>query len=173
MKAQRRERASADGGERAAENLLSLPEIQEKRTFFLYSAFGTELPTAPAIERLLLLQKEVFLPRIENSDMVPVFYKKDIPMPENEYGIKEPIGEAFRGVPDVTVLPLLAADDSGNRLGYGGGYYDRYLRDKPTLKVGYCYDFQVLDKVFSEPHDVKLDVIVTDKRVIYIRGTDK
>lgn len=169
MKAQRRERATVEGGERAAENLLSLPEIQRAKTIFLYAAFGSELPTMPAIERLTALQKEVYLPRMENSGMVPIFYQNGIPMPENRYGIKEPVGVAFYGIPDVAILPLLAVDANGNRLGYGGGYYDKYLQGKPTLKVAYCYDFQVLDKVFSEPHDVKVNIIVTDKRVIYIQ----
>jgi 5-formyltetrahydrofolate cyclo-ligase len=169
MKAQRRERATVEGGERAAENLLALPEIQSAKSVFLYAAFGSELPTEPAIERLTALQKEVYLPRMENSGMVPVFYKKGIPMPENQYGIKEPIGVGFYGIPDAVVLPLLAVDTSGNRLGYGGGYYDQYLQGKTTFKVAYCYDFQVLDEVFSELHDVKVNAIVTDKRVIYIQ----
>jgi 5-formyltetrahydrofolate cyclo-ligase len=165
----RREKATVDGGERAAENLLSLPQIANKRTFFLYAAFGAEMPTLPAIERLTSLQKEIYLPRMESSGMVAVYYQKGIPMPENRYGIEEPIGEPYYGNLDVAILPLLAVDGRGNRLGYGGGYYDRFLQGKTILKVAYCYDFQVVDEVFCEPHDVKVNIIVTDKRVIYIQ----
>lgn len=167
MKKLRRE--NADGGEKAVENFLSLPEIKQKKSFFLYNAFGTELPTMPLISALLAAGKEVCLPRMENGDMVAVRYTEGTPMSENSYGIYEPSGEAFGGVPDVTVLPLLAVDTAGNRLGYGGGYYDRYLQNKNTLKVAYCYDFQVTDEVFPEPHDRNADIIVTDKRVFRLR----
>ena len=67
----------------------------------------------------------------------------------------------------VTVLPLLAVDEKGNRLGYGGGYYDKYLALHPaTLKIGYCFDFQILKEIPTTETDVKVDVIVTDQRII-------
>lgn len=103
--------------------------------------------------------------------MIPVKYSEDCPMTKNKYGIAEPLGEAYRGRIDVTVLPLLAVDGAGNRLGYGGGYYDKFLSRTQCLKMGYCYDFQVLDRPFScfEAHDVRLDMVVTDRRIIRIK----
>lgn len=164
MKKLRAERRGEDG--KIAEKFFSLPEIRNKNTFFVYNAFGTEAATMPVIEGLLRAGKKVFLPRVENTDMAAVLYEKEMPMTESKYGIQEPCGQAYDGKIEVTVLPLLAADKEGNRLGYGGGYYDRFLEKRDTLKVGYCYDFQVLREVYAAPHDIKLDMIVTDKRII-------
>ena len=156
------------GDEEIVKNFFSLPEIKNKNTFFVYNAFGSEADTLPVIERLLSGNKQVFLPRVEGKVMVAVPYTPETIFVKSNYGIQEPQGQAHEGVIEVTVLPLLAADKSGNRLGYGGGYYDKFLKDRQTLKIGYCYDFQVLDGLYSQPHDIKLDVIVTDKRIIRI-----
>ena len=74
-------------------------------------------------------------------------------------------------LPQVCVLPLLAADKSFRRLGYGGGFYDRWLARNGggVFKVGVGYDFQLLDEIPAEAHDVLLDAVVTDARVL-LRG---
>lgn len=166
MKKLRAELRAGDG--EIAKNFFSLADTEGKTTFFVYNAFGSEADTMPVIKRLLAEGKKVFLPRVEGSDMVAVLYTKDTPTSKSNYGISEPMGTAYEGEVEVTVLPLLAADKKGNRLGYGGGYYDKFLTGRKTLKIGYCYDFQVLDELYALPHDIKLDVIVTDKRIIRI-----
>ena len=90
------------------------------------------------------------------------------------FGVSEPAGEETADKPDVCILPLLAADGQFRRLGYGGGYYDRYLsrKGKNMLKIGICYDFQLVGEVPSEEHDVLLDALVTDARVI-VRETSE
>jgi 5-formyltetrahydrofolate cyclo-ligase len=97
--------------------------------------------------------------------MLAVPYGDDFPL--SSYGIREPVGQAFLGEMDYIVTPLLAVDLSGNRLGYGGGYYDRYFKKHPkALRVGYCFDFQIVNEVYAEPWDEKIDYIVTDKQII-------
>ncbi len=167
MKRLRLEKGGSD--KEIAKNFFSLWEIQNKNTFFVYNAFGAEAGTMPVIERLLNENKQVFLPRVEGKDMVAVEYTRSTPLSVSDYGIEEPIGQAYEGEIQVTVLPLLAADTNGNRLGYGGGYYDKFLQNRKSLKIGYCYDFQVLNALTCAPHDIKLDVIVTDKRIIRIK----
>ena len=109
----------------------------------------------------------MYCPRIEKDEMHAVAHDEDFCL--SDYDIREPIGEIFQGEIDVVVLPLLAVDEKGNRLGYGKGYYDRYLQAHPLVKrVAYCYDFQVCKDVPIENQDEKADVIITDKRVIYI-----
>lgn len=171
MKLLRAEKRTKEGDGAIAKNFLSLPAIRDKNIFFIYRSFASEADTMPVINALLGEGKTVLLPRVENTDMVAVFYRES-GMKKNKYGIDEPTGAAYEdknGI-DVTVLPLLAADKKGNRLGYGGGYYDRFLKDTPCLKIGYCYDFQVTDKPFTfvQAHDVRLDWLVTDKRIIRI-----
>ena len=166
-------RARERGGDGAiAANFFSLPETAGKERFFVYMSFGTEADTMPVIEGLFARGKSVLLPRVEGRDMRAVPYEKGAPLRAGAYGIQEPLGPPAAAAPQVVVLPLLAADERGGRLGYGGGYYDRYLTgmsEKTPLKVGYCYDFQVVEDACAGLLDVPLDVIVTDKRVIRVR----
>lgn len=132
---------------------------------FIYLSFSSEAPTDGLVERLRLDGHNVYCPRIENGEMQAVLYGEDFTL--SAYGIREPIGEAYEGEIDVAVLPLLAVDKQGNRLGYGKGYYDRYLRVNPKIKrVAYAFDFQVLDEVPFSEQDKKVDTVVTDKRII-------
>ena len=141
----------------------------EKESFFVYLSFSSEAPTDKLISRLLKAGKTVYAPRVEGRDMEAVLFGEDFTL--SERGIREPVGQAYRGKIDVAVLPLLAADERGGRLGYGGGYYDRFLRAHPeTLAVAYCFDFQLVREVPCEPHDKRADWIVTDKRIIEVRG---
>lgn len=141
------------------------------QSFFIYNSFGTEADTKKLIAKLLSLGKKVYLPRTEGKNISAVPYGE---LKKGRYGIEEPIGEAYCGVAEVTVVPLLAVNPRGYRLGYGGGYYDRYLsrKGKNMLKIGICYDFQLVGEVPSEEHDVLLDALVTDARVI-VRETSE
>ena len=91
-----------------------------------------------------------------------------------KFGVSEPEGEESEDKPEVCILPLLAADGQFRRLGYGGGYYDKYLsgKGKGMRKIGICYDFQLTDGLPSEDHDVLLDALVTDARIL-VRGTSE
>ena len=81
-------------------------------------------------------------------------------------GVREPLGEALDSAPNYVITPLLAADEKGGRLGYGGGYYDKYLRAHAcTIRIGYAFDFQILPTVPTEENDEKLQMLVTDKRL--------
>ena len=102
------------------------------------------------------------LRKSESDDMVTVPYG---PLKEGRFGIPEPCGEAYRGDVEVTVAPLLAVGADGVRLGYGGGYYDRYFARANTLRVGIGYDFQFTEELFSEVWDMPLDAFVSESGV--------
>lgn len=139
-----------------------------RRNIFIYLSFSSEAPTDRLIECLLEKGCAVYCPRIENGEMQAVEYGEDFTL--SAYGIREPIGQVFHGEMDIIVLPLLAVDEEGNRLGYGGGYYDRYLRKQLKAKrIGYCYDFQICKNLPVEEWDEKINMLVTDKRIIYIQ----
>ncbi len=86
------------------------------------------------------------------------------------YQILEPESGSLEIIPDILLLPLLAADKQGNRLGFGGGFYDRYLQYasevKKIITIGICFDGQIVEEVPVENHDQKLDFILSDKRFI-------
>lgn len=140
-----------------------------RRTVFIYLSFSSEAPTDKAIEALKEKGFCVLCPRVEKGEMFAVEYGDDFTL--SHMGIREPVGQVYENTPDYIVLPLLAADMAGNRLGYGKGYYDRYLAKHPTAKrIGYCFDFQIVREVPCGEKDEKLDVIVTDKQVIETSG---
>ena len=131
-------------------------------TFFVYYSFGSEADTRALINRLLAMGKLVFLPRVEEGEMVPVEYTGG-QLEKGAFGICEPCGQAYAGEIDVCVTPLLAVDRSGFRLGYGGGYYDRFFAAHPQIiKAGIGFNLQITDKTFAEEHDVPLDCFVSE-----------
>ena len=136
-----------------------------RRTVFVYLSFSSEAPTDKLIETLQEKGFTVLCPRIENQEMFAVEHGEDFTL--SHMGIREPVGKAYENPPDYIILPLLAADRSGNRLGYGKGYYDKYLCKYPKAKrIGYCFDFQLIKEVPQDKHDEKLDFIVTDKQIV-------
>ena len=149
----------------AAENLMSVLDdlvgAGTSLSVLIYLSYSSELSTEPLIDKLLERSVAIYAPRVEGEEMVAVEYGDDFVI--SGQGIREPIGERFDGDLDIVILPLLAVDEQGNRLGYGGGYYDRYLaKHTSSLKIGYCFDFQMLKSLPSEETDVALNMVVTD-----------
>lgn len=122
-------------------------------SFLLYSSVRGEAGTDLIIRALLAADKQVFLPRVEGGDIAAVPYGT---LKAGVFGIPEPSGERYCGDIDVTVVPLLAVNPRGYRIGYGRGFYDRYLRDRKTRRVGLGYFMQLSDfteEVWDEPLD--------------------
>ena len=150
------------------ENLLNGAKeyLKDKQSFFVYLAKSSEAPTEKLIARLLADGKKVYCPRVDGKTMQAVPYGEDFTL--SAFQTIEPVGEAFEGEIDVAIVPLLAADKQGRRLGYGGGYYDRFFENrKGILKIGYAFDFQIVQSVPTEETDIPLDIIVTDKQIIF------
>ncbi|MBO5525582.1 MAG: 5-formyltetrahydrofolate cyclo-ligase [Clostridia bacterium] len=143
-----------------------LSALPTGETFFVYRSFGSEASTDKLIHSLVRLGKRVVTPRIEGTDMFAV---EEGTLFKNRYGIWESDGAIYRGIIDVAVIPLLAADRTGRRLGYGGGFYDRFLSRTPCVKVGLCYEEQLLDEIPSESHDVLLDFVCTEQKFSDVR----
>ena len=135
---------------------------------FLYLSYSHEADTDKLLNALLEQGKAVYCPRVEGKEMKAVLYGE---LGLSARGIREPLGDAFEGDVDLAIVPLTAADERGNRLGYGGGYYDKYLSAHPkTIKIGYCYEEQIVREIPVEENDIPLEIIVTDKRIIYINN---
>lgn len=137
-----------------------------RRTFFIYLSFGLEAPTDKLIECLKADGHEVYCPRLEREAMVAAKHSEELAL--SDYGIREPVGEVYAGAIEIAVVPFLAVDRQGNRLGYGGGYYDRYLKNSNAKRVAYGYGFQVLNAVPHEEWDERMDMIVTDEEIIEV-----
>lgn len=151
------ERERADGA--VLKNFLN--EFGGYESFFIYNSFSSEADTKGIINALIRAGKRVYIPRVEGENMVAVPYGK---MRKGAFGIEEPEGQAFSGDIQITVIPLLAVNSSGYRIGYGKGFYDRYLKDRHTKKVGLGYSFQMAD--FKEDEwDIPLDLFLCEKGI--------
>ena len=93
-------------------------------------------------------------------------WSSDDPLILNKYGIPEPISK-FISYPDILLVPLVAYDKHFNRIGYGGGFYDRYIKRlnkrKKIITVGLAYSFQKVKKIPINNYDIKLDYVITEK----------
>lgn len=154
------------------EKLWRLREYREARSIYCYCSVGREVDTRPILSRALEDGKTVALPVIEDGRMrprrlgpegllVPGFYGIPTP-PETEPWIEE---EEI----DLILVPGLAYDEAGYRLGYGGGYYDRLLSTAPGLAVGLCREAMILREIPRESHDMAVEVLITEQTAAYLR----
>ncbi len=151
--------------EAAVSRLMSQPAISRARTVLMYYPLADEVDVRTAIDRLADGGKAVLLPRVTGPATMELRrYTSPRSLARGAYGIMEPTGETFtdlRGI-DAAVVPGMAFDTSGNRLGRGRGYYDRLL---PTLTrattIGICFPFQIMPHIPTDPHDVPVDLVIT------------
>jgi 5-formyltetrahydrofolate cyclo-ligase len=141
-----------------------------------FVSFGTEVCTHGLLRGLLEQRRRVCVPSFDPAGRRYICSEMknfDLDLKEGKLGILEPRGGAIRPVhPEkmgVWLVPGLAFDERGNRLGRGMGYYDRLLCGARGVKIALAYDFQLLNEIPSEPHDIRLDFIVTETRVVHCK----
>ena len=180
------ERAHAE--ERIRSVLIALPWYRNAGRLLLYVSYGNEVPTRWLMEEALAAGKQVFCPRVEGAGSMS-FYRIDGPeeLSPGFRGIPEPPAQEWRkyriqplteGKSDLIVMPGAAFDRSCGRLGYGGGYYDRFLQTleeagssrlcagKAFWKIAIGFSCQILDALVQEPEDIRPDLIVTEREII-------
>lgn len=134
--------------------------------YFIYYSFGSEADTHAIINELIARGKQVYLPRVEGKNMVAVRYSGDKDkMLVNSYGIAEPQGESYAGDFDLIVAPLLAVNSRGFRLGYGGGFYDRFLKKHSSPVVGIGYALQLTDEFEESEWDEPIDYFICERGI--------
>ena len=153
------------------ENFLSLPEVEEAKVVFAFWGIpGKEPNTRLLIEKLLERGKVVGLPRMLPGRQMEVRrYDPAIPMVKAAFGIEEPSTDCAvipKEEIDFVLTPAVAYDVNGYRMGFGGGYYDRWLPGFAGKTAGLCRDKVLQQSVPVEPHDAQVDAVVTDSRVI-------
>ena len=149
--------------------LLSNSHIQKADAILMYHSLPDEVDTHSALGQLLAMGKKVLLPKVvsETEMTIHEYTGAESLQPSEPYGILEPTTSEFSIVNSqlsiVIVVPGMAFDKHGHRLGRGKGYYDRFLSRIPNIyKIGVCFPFQLIDKVPSEPTDILVDEVLTD-----------
>ena len=140
--------------------------FQQAKNVLVYNALPDEIRTRRLLETWGE-NKNLFLPRVNGDDLDILAYSKDA-VQKGAFDIYEPMGEDLHDVKemDLIVVPGVAFDLKGNRLGRGKGYYDKLLCNATCPKLGYIYDLQLLEQIPVEAHDIPMNFIVTDKRII-------
>ncbi len=153
--------------------LFALDEIENAATLFFFASFRSEVDTIEMIRHALAAGKKVILPKViaesrlalyqimSTDELLPGFM--GIPEPSENSGLLCRVNDV-----DVVIIPGACYDETGNRVGYGGGYYDRLLAEINNAFpiIAPAYEEQILAEVPAEPHDRKVNIIVTDRRVI-------
>lgn len=143
-------------------NLIGV--LSPYEVIMLYSALPDEVPTQALIERLVGQGKTVLLPRVvSDTEMELRRYTGQQDLHKGTYGIMEPSGELFTDYDtiDVAIIPGMAFDTEGHRLGRGKGYYDRFLTRVPYIyKIGLCFSWQMVDYVPCDENDIRMDEVI-------------
>lgn len=170
LRAMIRQKKRAMSAEQIAEKSRQLGALfanseayRQAKTIYGYLPYNQEVRTVPMLEQALADGKRVAVPKVYGNEM-RFIYLTDLTQVEKGYsGIPEPIAD--EPVADdetaLVLMPGLAFDLSGNRMGYGGGFYDRFLAQEPDHPtVALCYDFQVLEHLETQEHDIPVDLVL-------------
>lgn len=166
-------RASMDVGENMMLSAQISQKVRELECWQQAKIIGLYAPVQNEVNAMLLMQdneKDFAFPKIL-GDGVMRFHEGDGDLAIGEYGILEPINTK-QVYPDLIIVPLVAFDSENDRLGFGQGYYDRYLERFPVPTIGLAFNFQKVDDVPKQSKDVPLDFIVTQTHV-YTRTTEQ
>ena len=159
------------------ENLKATKEYRTSSSILFYVSFNNEVSTVELIKELLKnKEKKVLVPYVEkNNPLLQLSELKSFDELEPKtFNILEPKDELIRKFDpnklDLILIPGIAFDLAGHRIGYGYGYYDRFLKKLKSnaKKIGLAFDFQVVEKIAESPHDIPVDYIITEKRIIKV-----
>lgn len=149
--------------EKLAELFLASQPYREAKTIYGYLPYNQEVRTTPMLAQALKDGKRVAVPKVYGDEM-RFIYLTDLSQVEKGYsGIPEPIADGPIGDDEtaLVLMPGMAFDDQGHRIGYGGGFYDKFLASEPghpTLAL--CYSFQMLPSLETEEHDIPVDHVI-------------
>ena len=151
--------------------ILELEEFKESNIIALYKSIGSEVDTSELIEYSITLGKTIVLPKVEEDELK--FYKINginERLVKSKFGIKEPLGEKEKYIDnsyiDLVIVPGISFDLNKNRLGFGKGFYDRFLSKKDFNSIGISFEEQVVDNIPTQSNDIKVKKVITDKRII-------
>ncbi len=167
---------SADRDLRIYSRFIQNEAYKNADTLFMYYSVKGEADTLKIIDSALSDGKRVALPKCTDKNGNMEFYfigDREISLADGVFSLKEPdtsvCSKAAFGENNLCVVPALAFDKTGNRLGYGGGYYDRFLSTFKGQRIGLCYEECLCELLPCESHDLRVDMIITDKKIYELK----
>ena len=148
--------------------VLDSEEFKSAITIGAYYAFGSEVKTDTIIEQAQALGKKIALPSVEGESLTFYELSSGKYLVKGRFGIMEPLPYGPVDRIDLLVVPGIAFDKKGHRLGYGKGYYDKFLAKKEITSIGLGYSFQLLDRLPTGKYDKKLDAVATEDSIQYV-----
>ena len=143
------------------EQLVEHPAYQEAESLYAYLSYNQEVRTDPIIRRALADGKRVAVPKVDDEEMKFLWLTEESLVSDGYKGIPEPEdGEEATDEGALVLMPGLLFDSMGNRMGYGGGFYDRFLAKEKHPTLALCYDFQFVDYLETEAHDLPVDFVL-------------
>jgi 5-formyltetrahydrofolate cyclo-ligase len=157
-----------------AEKFFGTAYYNNSNNILIFYPFRSEIDVTIIIRQALKNKKNIILPRIHDQEL-KLFYVDNLKkqLERGAYGIMEPIIGLCRPAKisdiDLVVVPGISFDKNLNRLGYGGGYYDKLLLHIPegVKKIALCFDIQVVDSIPVSEHDIKVDILITDTKIYH------
>ena len=160
--------------ERISDSVTGTPEYKAARDVLIYVSTGSEADTTELIKKCFEDKKNVYVPKVYGKEMRFISIGSLDELTPGYYGIMEPVSDEpvwEKGSRDtyndsLCIMPGLAFDRKFNRIGYGGGFYDKFLEKAQVYKMAVCYDCQIVEHIDAQDTDIKPDMIVTDMEVI-------
>ena len=145
--------------------ILNHPKVKNSQNILIYISIDNEVSTIKLIEELFKLNKNIYAPRIVDKEIEFYKFMNFSELKKAKYNILEPTKNIKYNntLNSVIIVPALLFDKNNNRLGYGGGYYDRFLKNKNIYKIGICFSEFLIDKIDVLEHDIKMDEVITER----------
>ena len=148
-----------------AEKLKSLEEYKNAKTVMFYVSKGKEVFTHDIVKDTLK-EKDVAVPLIKDKMIVGSRIVSFDELSEGNFGVLEPSEVIELGNIDIVIVPGVAFDKKLNRIGYGMGYYDNFLPKINAKRIGFAFDLQIVDSILKSKHDIPMDMIITESRIL-------
>lgn len=145
------------------DKVINTQEYQHSHIIALYKNLESEVNTDKLITYSISIGKIVLLPKVVGNDMVFYQITKETIFLKSNFGVYEPMEkDNYDGNIDLIIVPGICFDKNNNRLGFGKGYYDKYLTNNNLKKMGICFKEQLVESIPTDDNDIKMDLIITD-----------
>ncbi|MCX8028637.1 MAG: 5-formyltetrahydrofolate cyclo-ligase [Brevinematales bacterium] len=152
-----------------SKKLISLEEWIISKCVMIYLSINSEVMTLHIMTKIIESNKILILPKVYENNLITIEVNRNFKIKSGYKGILEPIeGKPFEGYIDLAIIPLVGFNQNCFRIGYGGGFYDRFLATnyhRIKYKVGLAYECQKAENITKENHDVPLSAIITEKNI--------